>query len=232
MLTAALAALAVWCSIPRSASARHRELFCDQVPRRRVDPALAAAAMVPIAALVVLGWPVGPLVALVAAPMAHRAVSRLESAAARRRAAQIVSQLPTALDLMVAALEVGRPPVTAFALVADATPEPLGPELGLVASRLAVAGDSQTVWRSVIADPILAPVGHAFRRAEVSGMPVARVISGVSDELRRERIAGRREDSRKVGVRTAAPLGACFLPAFFLIGIVPTIIATFRTFTW
>jgi hypothetical protein len=41
-----------------------------------------------------------------------------------------------------------------------------------------------------------------------------------------------RERSRKVAVRTAAPLGACFLPAFFLIGIVPTVLATFRTFSW
>jgi hypothetical protein len=29
-------------------------------------------------------------------------------------------------------------------------------------------------------------------------------------------------------VRTAAPLGACFLPAFFLIAIVPTVIALVR----
>ena len=65
----------------------------------------------------------------------------------------------------------------------------------------------------------------------IINMPVAQVISGVADDLRRERRAARRERSRKVAVRTAAPLGACFLPAFFLIGIVPTIIATFRSFT-
>ncbi len=82
------------------------------------------------------------------------------------------------------------------------------------------------------ADPVLAPVGRAFRRAEPSGMPVAHVVSGVADDLRRERRAARRERSRKVAVRTAAPLGVCFLPAFFLIGIVPTIIATFRSFTF
>jgi hypothetical protein len=28
-------------------------------------------------------------------------------------------------------------------------------------------------------------------------------------------------------VRTAAPLGACFLPAFLLLGVVPTVVATF-----
>ncbi|MEO6605583.1 MAG: type II secretion system F family protein, partial [Aeromicrobium sp.] len=101
-----------------------------------------------------------------------------------------------------------------------------------LASRLAVAGDPIRVWSSLLHDPALAPVGRAFRRAETSGMPVAQIISGVADELRRERRARRRDDSRKVAVRTAAPLGVCFLPAFFLIGIVPTIMGAFRSFTF
>ena len=181
---------------------------------------------------VVLGLPHGSLIGVGLAPVVHRSMS---SARDRRLpgdgAARIAAQLPTALDLMVAALEVGRPPVTAFALAAEATADPLGSELGLVAGRLAIAGDSEAVWRTLAADPSLAPVGRAFRRAAASGMPVAHVVSGVADDLRRERRARGASDSRKVAVRTAAPLGVCFLPAFFLIGIVPTIIATFRSFS-
>ena len=63
-------------------------------------------------------------------------------------------------------------------------------------------------------------------------MPVAHVISGVADELRREHRARRRDDSRRVAVRTAAPLGICFLPAFFLIGIAPTLMGAFQGFTF
>jgi pilus assembly protein TadC len=88
------------------------------------------------------------------------------------------------------------------------------------------------VWDSVVADPALAPVGRAFRRASSSGMPVAEIVAGVADELRRERSARLRELGQRVGVRTAAPLGLCFLPAFFLIGIVPTLAATFTSFRW
>jgi Flp pilus assembly protein TadB len=194
--------------------------------------AMVAAALVPAASLILLGWPTGVVIGALAAPMAHRAVGQLESAAGRQRAAKIAAQLPSALDLMVATLEVGRPPVTAFALAAEATSDPLGSELALVAHRLAVSGHSLAVWRSMESDLALAPVGRAFRRAEASGMPVARVVSGVADDLRRERRARRRDDSRKVAVRTAAPLGVCFLPAFFLIGIVPTIISTFRNFSF
>ncbi len=231
MIPATLAALAVWCAVPVSTAARQRALFGGHEAPRRLDTALVAAVLTPVATTVVLGMPLGPLIGVGLAPVVHRSMSRLETAAARRRSARIAAQLPTALDLMVAALEVGRPPVTVFELAAHATDEPLGTELGLVAGRLAIAGDSEAVWRTLADDPSLAPVGRAFRRAAASGMPVAHVVSGVADDLRRERRAARRERSRKVAVRTAAPLGACFLPAFFLIGIVPTIIATFRTFS-
>jgi Flp pilus assembly protein TadB len=231
VIPALLAGLAVWCAIPVSTAGRRRALFGGPETPRRMDTALAAAVLTPVAATVVLGLPLGPLIGVGLAPVVHRSMSRLETATARRRSARIAAQLPTALDLMVAALEVGRPPVTAFELAAQATDEPLGTELGVVAGRLAIAGDSEAVWRTLAGDPSLAPVGRAFRRAAASGMPVAHVVSGVADDLRRERRAAQRERSRKVAVRTAAPLGACFLPAFFLIGIVPTIIATFRSFS-
>lgn len=231
-MASVLAALAVWLSLPRSAAVRGREVFGPSRRSLHLDMAMVAALVVPFGSVLLLGWPTGALIGAIASPMAYRAIGQLESAASRQRATRIAAQLPSALDLMVATLEVGRPPVTAFALAAEATSEPLGSELASVAHRLAVSGDSMAVWRSVEADRTLAPVGRAFRRAESSGMPVARVVSGVADDLRRERRARRRDDSRKVAVRTAAPLGICFLPAFFLIGIVPTIISTFRTFSF
>lgn len=232
MTAAVLSALAVWCAIPSSAVARQRALFAAPRRSRRPAPAVLAAIGVPVAALVLLGWPSGAAIGIALGPVAYGAVGRLESAASRERNAQIASQLPGALDLMVATLEVGRPPVVALGLAAEATSDPLGSQLTQLASRLAVAGDPMVVWSAVLDDPALAPVGRAFRRAEMSGMPVAQVISGVADELRRERRARRRDDSRKVAVRTAAPLGVCFLPAFFLIGIVPTLMGAFRSFTF
>lgn len=231
MMASLLAGLATWCAILPSTSHRLRTLFAPERPRRSADPAVLAAVAAPVAALVLLGWPTGVLAGLALAPLAHRTVARLETSSARERQAAIAAQLPVALDLVVAALEVGRPPAVALALAAEATADPLGPELGQLANRLAIAGDPVTVWSSVVDDASLAPVGRAFRRAESSGMPVAEIISGVADELRRERRAHRRDDSRKVAVRTAAPLGACFLPAFFMIGIVPTIMGAFQSFT-
>lgn len=234
MTPAALVAIAVWCAVPPSSRPRARRVL-SAAPGRRSrppDPALLAALLTPVAAVVLLGPVTGLLVGAALVPVVHRSVSRLETSGSRRRAARVEADLPVALDLVVAALVAGRPPVTALALAADATDGPLGDDLDVVAGRLAVAADPDAVWSGLADDPVLAPVGRAFRRAASSGMPVSDVVRGVADELRRERSARLRERSQRVGVRTAAPLGLCFLPAFFLIGIVPTIVATFSSLSW
>lgn len=227
MTAAWWAGLAVWCLILPSAESRSRHLFVARRQPGRADPALLGALGALVLALILLGWPMGLLVGAVVAPVTHACVARLESASDRERRAAVAAQLPLALDLVVTTLEAGRPPVVALGLAAEATADPLGAELTQLASRLAIAGDPASVWSSVLDDDTWAPVGRAFRRAETSGMPVAEIISGVADELRLERRARRRDDSRKVAVRTAAPLGVCFLPAFFLIGIVPTVMGAF-----
>lgn len=232
MTAALLTAVAVWWAVLPSPAARVTRVLAEPATPRRPDVALAAAIVTPVAGAVVMGLPWGPLVGAALAPVAHRAVGRLESSASRRRSAQIEAALPTALDLMVAALVAGRPTAVAFTLAAEATPDPLGGELAAVAQRLVIAADDESVWRTVLDDPVLAPVGRAFRRAATSGMPVAEIVAGVADELRRERVARLRELGQRVGVRTAAPLGICFLPAFFLIGIVPTLVATFSSLSW
>ena len=229
MLVAVAAGLSVWCAIPPRADRRCRILFAPRTHEPSFDPVLGVTVLVPLAAVVVLGPVMGLLVALVATPAARSAVGGMETAASRRLAAALADQLPTALDLMVATLDAGRSPAAAFALVADVTPAPLGDKLAKVGARLAVGGDPQAVWSHLADDEVLGSLGRAFRRAATSGMPVARVVASVADELRRERRAARRERSRRVGVRTAAPLGACFLPAFFLVGIVPTIIGVVGT---
>lgn len=229
MTAAVLAALAVWCLIPASAGRRVEWLVGAGRGAPQVELRVVAALCVPVGGVLLLGPVLGLLLSGVFAPAAYRAVGQLESAGARRRADELAAALPAALDLMVSALEVGRPPAGAFSLVAEATPPPLGPELAVVASRLSIAADPAAVWRSLNGDPVLGGLGRAFVRAEASGMPVAEVVSGVALELRREHAARRRHQSRRVAVQTAAPLGVCFLPAFFLIGIVPMIVSSFAS---
>lgn len=222
-MSAVLAAVAVWLVVPAPSGARARSLVVRR-SRPTPTPTALVTVLVPVACVVVLGAWWGVVVALVLTPVARTATGNLETTQQRRRDERLAHQLPPALDLVVAALEAGRPPVSALSLVADVVDDPLAEELRLVAARLAAGGEPRAVWALLAEHRVLAPVGRAFSRAETSGMPVARVVASVADEVRRSRRAAARERSRRVGVRTAAPLGLCFLPAFFLVGIVPTII--------
>ncbi len=231
MTSAVLAGLAVWLLVPQPGRRRARQLWGSRVAvAGRLDLAWMAAAMAPVLGLVVLGWPTGLVVGLLAAPVARSAVGRLESGADRARNQAAQRQLPPALDLVSACLEAGRPPGLALRLAGEATPDPLGADLSALAHRVSVAGDLSTALQDVVGP--LRPLARALRRAEQSGVPISDVVAAVAGDVNRERVAQRREAARRVGVKTAAPLGVCFMPAFLLIGIVPTIVATASTIGW
>lgn len=131
------------------------------------------------------------------------------------------------LDLIAVALDVGLAPAAALAAVAVGAPEPDRSRLRRAVAVVDMSGDA--AWRMLADDPMLGPLARALDRSERSGAPVAAAVRGLADEARRDTRAARLAEARRVGVRTAAPLGACFLPAFFLIAIVPTVIALLRS---
>lgn len=222
MIAAVLAAVAVLVARPGPAARRRRRLTRPR-SRRHVDVALVAVPLVPLVGLV-LGGSVGLVVGVALSPVVHRQVASLESSRARRRRATLVRQLPMALDLVAAVLEVGRPPHDAVRIVAAHTPPPLGGELTALAHRVRLASDVAAAWRTLDGGP-LEPVGRAFARSEASGASIVPLVRDTADELRRRVRAERREAVGRVGVRTAAPLGLCLLPAFVLVGVAPTVIA-------
>jgi pilus assembly protein TadC len=179
-------------------------------------------------ALVVGGWP-----GLVAGPLAGvavlRFVARLEPAAVRRRRLRVAADLPLAVDLMLVCLLAGRPVSAAVTVVADAVGGPLGRDLSRIGARIELGGDPLAVWGDTGGDAALAPLGRTVLRALDTGSPVAESLGFLATDLRGERRAAADEAARRVAVGSAGPLGLCFLPAFVLVGIVPTIIGSFRT---
>jgi Flp pilus assembly protein TadB len=223
-LAGLLAAAAAWLAVPVPAARRLRGLATSTSGVSRPSPTAVVLVLTPLACLLILGPVAGSLVAVVVTPIARSALGSMTTAAARRREEQLRAQLPVALDLVVSVLASGRPAVVALEVVGEVSPDPVGPELSTVALRLRAGGDPGAVWEALVAHPVLGTVGRAFRRAEQSGSPVAAVLAATSVDLRRDRSSRARERARAVGVRTAAPLGLCFLPAFFCIGIVPTLV--------
>lgn len=153
---------------------------------------------------------------------------RLASDATESRAAESVDAEPARVaaifDLMAAALDAGLPPGQALAAVASAMPSGLRTQAQRAAAMLQLSAEPRTVWELLAADEMLGPLGHALARADQSGAPVAEAVRVLADEARRSDRSERLERARRVGVRTAAPLGVCFLPAFLLVAVVPTII--------
>jgi pilus assembly protein TadC len=157
------------------------------------------------------------------------ALDRSESREVREARAWAVRDLPHLVDLLAATLRSGAAPVTALATVCAACPGAAADRLDPVLARLRVGVPAGEVWRVLSRDDVLAPLGHTLARAEASGSSVADAIERLADDLEREALATVEDRARAVGVRAAVPLGLCLLPAFILVGIVPTVAGLLAT---
>ncbi len=187
--------------------------------RRRVVLALLVAAL----GLLSGSWPVG-LALIGPAVAADRLLSRLEPASARERTEQIVAGLPTFADLLAATVRAGVPPDRALRVCADVVGGPIGHELGAVVTALELGVAPLRVWGQAAAVPGLEPLARAMERGARRGSsPVVALQRCAIDARRAARTAARRR-AQAVAVSAAVPLGLCFLPAFVLVSVVPTVV--------
>jgi Flp pilus assembly protein TadB len=224
-LVCLLAALATALSVPP-----RRRLVLDQAPMRVPDersalarwrPALTGLTVLGVA--VFLGGPVGVAGGLAAGVLAWRVLGRVESPGAVRRRVQLERDLPAAVDLLVAALGSGAAPGPGLGLVAEALAGPVGDEFAALRHRLELGADPGLLWRDLARHPQLGPMGRALARAHDSGSSVTSAGERLADELREVSHAEVEARARSVSTKAAGPLGACFLPAFVLLGVVPMV---------
>jgi Flp pilus assembly protein TadB len=176
---------------------------------------------------------IGPVAAVagVAAGLALSVwVGRLESPAAALAREQVERDLPLAVDLLAACATAGRPPEESLAVVRRAVGGALGARLGEISARLALGADPATEWTRCARDPQLSGLARAMQRSAESGAPLAEGLARLAEDHRRDRRTRNQMRARNVGVKAAAPLAACFLPAFMLVGVVPTVAGSFQHF--
>jgi Flp pilus assembly protein TadB len=159
----------------------------------------------------------------VAGVLVWRRVGRLEPAHQRRRRRSLEQALPHVVDLMSALLVSGAAPSVALTRVADVVDEPMRAELTSYVARLRLGRDPVSVWAALAEHPELGALGRALHRAAQSGASVADALTRLADDLRARRRADVESLVRTVEVRATAPLGACLLPAFVLVGVVPLV---------
>jgi Flp pilus assembly protein TadB len=178
-----------------------------------------------VATTVFLGGVAGLVAAPLAAGTTWLVIERAEPAQPRRDRERARRDLPHVVGLLADALRSGQPPVDALAVVVAALPGPAAARLAVVVPRLRLGVDPLQVWADLAADPSLGPLGRALARAHRTGAPVVPAVERLADELARSARAEVEERARAVGVKAAAPLGLCLLPAFVLVGIVPVVAA-------
>jgi Flp pilus assembly protein TadB len=188
---------------------------------------LAAAIAAGVAVTRLVDGPAGWIGGALMAVGLVRWFRRLDEEPERQRREQTRRDLPVVADLLVACLHAGRAVNDSLDVVADAWSGPVRDHLRTASAQLQLGGDPETVWRNWGTDPALAPLARAFGRAARSGTSITTTLEHAASELRQVRRWGGQARARSLGVRTAAPLGLCFMPAFIVLGVVPTVIGTF-----
>lgn len=193
-------------------------------PRDRATPLRAVSALlVGAGVLAFVGGPVGIGAGAAAVATVWWLTGRMEPPAVRRRREAVAAAVPHAVDLMAACLAAGQSPTSAMQEIALAVDPPLADELSAWSARLRLGVDPVTVWRDLSGHPQLGGLGRAMARAVESGASVADAMLRLADDQRRQERARVEARARSVGVKAALPLGACLLPAFILVGVVPLV---------
>jgi pilus assembly protein TadC len=134
----------------------------------------------------------------------------------------LLRDLPGACDLIAVCVAAGIPVAGALAAVGEAVPGPLGGPLRTVAALYRLDAEPRRAWADVPAE--LAGLGRVLVRAGESGAAVVPALTSLATDGRSAQRADAEAAVRRAGVWVLAPLGACFLPAFLCLGVVPLIL--------
>jgi Flp pilus assembly protein TadB len=184
------------------------------------DRALATAAGLAVGGLI--GGAVGIGAGLGVTIGAARLLRARDPDGAQAVRTALRADLPGACDLLAVCLAAGMPVGGALAAVGEATAAPLGPALGEVAALYRLGAEPRRAWADVSGD--LAGLGRVLVRAGESGSSVAPALRALAADCRASARAASAAAVQRAGVWVLAPLGACFLPAFLCLGVVPLVL--------
>lgn len=174
-----------------------------------------------LAAGLLVGGGAGAVVAVLVAVGGERLLRRARKEG-MPAGAGAEADLPVACDLLAVCLEAGLPVGGALAAVATALPGPLGGELVTVAGLYRLGAAPRRAWADVSSG--LAALGRTLVRAGESGSTVVPALRSLAADARAAERSRADAAVRRAGVWVLAPLGACFLPAFLCLGVVPLVL--------
>lgn len=224
-IAALLAGVAVFLVIPRETpiqlvAAEPPKPEVASVPRRNLVGAAVVAGLA--VWLVGGGGPVSAGLGMVAAFMTERGLTRVINAQ-RIDAVKLQRQAAEAAELMAACLAAGATLQRTTTEVARALEDPISALLQEAAALMTMGAAIEAAWQGLGEHNETSPIARAVIRSANSGAPSADALIQVAADLRNRRHSAAQMRVRSVAVAAVGPLGLCFLPAFFLLGVVPVV---------
>ena len=145
----------------------------------------------------------------------------------RKRAEEMVLQLPDALDLLTISVEAGLGFDAALAKVVEKMEGPLVVEFRQALSEIRMGRTRREALRDVAERADAQPIGNfigAIVQAEQLGVPIARVLQIQSQQLRVERRQRAEEAAAKAPVKMLFPMVGCIFPTIFIVILGPAVI--------
>jgi len=195
----------------------------------RARPALprpgarSAAVVVSVGAAALVGGAAGIAAGVLLGALTWFGVPRLQSSAERARRLELAREAPLVVEMLAACLASGASVEASVAAASRAVPGAAGEVLATATAALRLGADPVDVWRTVGELPELSGLARAAARSAATGAPLATLLPRVADDLRATHRSAVEARTRTAAVRLTAPLGAAFLPAFVLLGVVPVV---------
>lgn len=128
-------------------------------------------------------------------------------------------------ELFATCLEAGLTLAAAAAAVSTASHHPAHQHMWREVAALARMGTTHQVACEPLArHPELVQLAHSVHIALNSGAPIGPALAQVAERMREEQLTRATSAARRAAVFITIPLAVCFLPAFFILGLGPTII--------
>jgi Flp pilus assembly protein TadB len=153
------------------------------------------------------------------------ALGWVEPRRTRRRRRRLLMDIPHALELMASCLGAGLPLTSATAAVVNVYTGPVREDLSTVLRLIDLGVSEADAWRTLREHPELGSTAVDLARSAQWGTMLVDTLSHHARAARQRRQAALQVAARSVGVRSVLPLMTCFLPAFLLIGIVPSVVS-------
>jgi Flp pilus assembly protein TadB len=214
---------------PRATDVGRRARFLQPVVARAAPPptpsvrrAWLLAGAAGAAAGLLVGGGTGLVAGAAVTVVGGRLLRRGPPAGEEATRTALLRELPGACDLLGVCLASGVPVTGALTAVGATVPAPLGPRLRDVAALYRLGAEPRQAWEHVPAE--LAALGRVLVRAGESGSAVVPALRSLAADSRTAARAQTDAAVRRAGVWVLAPLGACFLPAFLCLGVVPLVL--------